>query len=267
MKKNKISWLEYMSALQQRTFTPEQLNREELKKLLNISYLTHAVFNHSIPWIYLLDYTRGQYLLTSSAVKTILGYEPRYFLEGGLSAILENYEKNHLRLFNEEIFPDRLQFLKKIPSEEHPNFIFSYNLRLKRHDGVYVDLLQRSCFVKSDEERNPLFSFGVLTNVNHYKNENPIIQIVEKINNTDVFGSTDVQLKKAYYLNREDQLFTKREREIMLWLADGLSCKEIADKLFISEHTVINHKTSMMRKTHSNNVAELVSFAIRNQLC
>lgn len=266
MGKSKTSWLDYMGALQQRSFTPDQLQTEGLEHILNINQHTHAVFNHSIPWIYLLDYTTCKYLLISKSMKIMLGYDPEYFLNGGVHTILENYQPGHLKLFNEEIFPDRLSILKKIPPSEHSNYIFSYNFQYKTKNGDFMNLLQRNCFVKSDINGNPLLSFGVITNINHYKKENPVIQVVEKINPNGFFNETSTVSKKVYYLNKEDTLFSKREKEILLWIADGLTSKEIADKLFISEYTVINHRRNMMQKCNARNIPELVSFAIRQEI-
>ncbi|HEV8506326.1 MAG TPA: helix-turn-helix transcriptional regulator [Chitinophagaceae bacterium] len=266
MAKNKTSWLSYMGALQKQSFTPEQLNTEGLEKILNINQVTNAVFNHSIPWIYLLDYTSGKYLLVSNSMKMMLGYDPNYFMSAGLSLTFENYHSKHMDLFNEEIFPDRLEILKKIPYQEHPNYIFSYNFQFKTRRGEYINLLQRNCFVKSDENGNPLLSFGVITNVNHYKSENPVIQVVEKIDNTEFLGGTKTISTKAYYMNKEDHLFTKREKELLCWIAAGFTSKEIADKLFISEYTVINHRRNMMSKANARNVTELICCAIKNQI-
>ncbi|GER67810.1 DNA-binding response regulator [Weizmannia acidilactici] len=47
----------------------------------------------------------------------------------------------------------------------------------------------------------------------------------------------------------DPKLFTKREREIMSLIAKGLSNKEIAKTLFISEGTVANYITSIFGKT------------------
>jgi DNA-binding NarL/FixJ family response regulator len=49
--------------------------------------------------------------------------------------------------------------------------------------------------------------------------------------------------------NLDGSMFTKREIEIMSLIAKGLSNKEIADKLFISEGTAKNHITSILNKT------------------
>lgn len=266
MGKNKTSWLEYMKALQQQCFTPNKLQIQDLDRVVNLNQQTNNIFNHCVPGMYLLDYTSGRYLLVSKSMKMMLGFDRDYFIEGGLSLTLENYQPEHLRVFNEEIFPDRLEVLKKIPCQEHSNYVFSYNFQFKTKKGNYINLLQRNCFVKSDEKGNPLLSFGVVTNVDHYKNENPIIQTVEKINATDYLGDSEIVLKKAYFMREEDRLFTKREKELLPWIADGLTSKEIADRLFISEYTVINHRRNMMEKCNAKNVTELISFAYRHRI-
>ncbi len=59
---------------------------------------------------------------------------------------------------------------------------------------------------------------------------------------------------------------TDREIEIIKLIAEGLSNKEIADKLFISHRTVDTHRTNMMNKLGLHNVAGIVRFAISNGL-
>jgi DNA-binding CsgD family transcriptional regulator len=266
MTKRSTTWAGYITDIQKRNFLPEELKIEGMEQILGLNQVTQAVFNHSIPWIYLLDYTSGRYMLISKSMKLMLGYEPEDFLNGGLEITFDNYENNHFRLFNEEIFPDRLKILRKIPPSEHPNYIFTYNLRYRSRKGSYINLLQRNCFVKSDEQGNPLLSFGVISNINYFKSDNPVIQVVEKINPEGFFDDTNTISKKSYFLNKEDSLFTRREKELLKWIAEGLTSKEIADKLFISEHTVIAHRRNMMTKSNSGNITELVSFAIKNQL-
>ncbi len=56
---------------------------------------------------------------------------------------------------------------------------------------------------------------------------------------------------------------TPREQEILRVLAEGLSVKEIADKLFISPKTVENHRTNIMKKLGLNSSIELARYAAR----
>lgn len=59
---------------------------------------------------------------------------------------------------------------------------------------------------------------------------------------------------------------TAREKEILHLLAEGLGNKEIADKLFISERTVVGHKSNLLAKTGTKSAISLLAFAIRNGL-
>ena len=56
---------------------------------------------------------------------------------------------------------------------------------------------------------------------------------------------------------------TPREQEVLRLLAEGLSAKEIADKLFISQKTVENHRTNIMNKLHLHSTVELIRYAAK----
>jgi len=52
-------------------------------------------------------------------------------------------------------------------------------------------------------------------------------------------------------------MLTERQRETVKWLAQGLSNKQIATQLGISEQTVKNHITGAMRACQVNNRVQL----------
>lgn len=67
--------------------------------------------------------------------------------------------------------------------------------------------------------------------------------------------------------SKEDKLnLTRREKEILQLLCEGLSNKEIADALFVSERTVLGHKTNLLTKTNTKNSLSLMAYAIKNKL-
>jgi two-component system response regulator NreC len=76
------------------------------------------------------------------------------------------------------------------------------------------------------------------------------------------------------YLGRKDEIteqetlepLTQREEEVLELLAGGLSNEEIAERLFISRHTVARHRENIMRKLKLHNRSELVKYAIRKGL-
>lgn len=63
-----------------------------------------------------------------------------------------------------------------------------------------------------------------------------------------------------------DLALTRRELEVLALLAEGLSNKEIGDRLFVSERTIVGHKSNLMAKTNTKNTVSLLAYAIRNGL-
>jgi DNA-binding NarL/FixJ family response regulator len=59
---------------------------------------------------------------------------------------------------------------------------------------------------------------------------------------------------------------THREREVVQQVAEGRINKEIAARLLISIKTVETHRASAMRKLKLRTTADLVRYAVRNQL-
>jgi len=59
---------------------------------------------------------------------------------------------------------------------------------------------------------------------------------------------------------------SRREKEILSKICEGLSNQEIADTLFISKRTVDKHRANLLGKTNSKNTASLILFAIKNKL-
>jgi DNA-binding NarL/FixJ family response regulator len=59
---------------------------------------------------------------------------------------------------------------------------------------------------------------------------------------------------------------TPRETQILKLISLAMTYKEIADRLYISDQTVMVHKKNIMRKLNMNNTAGLVKFALDHNL-
>ena len=56
---------------------------------------------------------------------------------------------------------------------------------------------------------------------------------------------------------------TPREQEIIRLVAQGITTKDISEKLFISAKTVTNHRANIMSKLDLHNTAELIRYAAK----
>jgi DNA-binding NarL/FixJ family response regulator len=70
-------------------------------------------------------------------------------------------------------------------------------------------------------------------------------------------------LKRATITDVAYGALTHREQEILRLLAEGLSSKEIAERLYISPKTVENHRANIMRKLDLHSTMELIRYAAR----
>jgi two-component system nitrate/nitrite response regulator NarL len=61
----------------------------------------------------------------------------------------------------------------------------------------------------------------------------------------------------------EDSVLTRREFEILQLVAEGLSNKEIANELTITEGTVKNHVHNALEKLHLTNRVQAAAYAVR----
>jgi Response regulator containing a CheY-like receiver domain and an HTH DNA-binding domain len=59
---------------------------------------------------------------------------------------------------------------------------------------------------------------------------------------------------------------TKREKEILNQIAEGLTNNQIAEKLFISPLTVDSHRKNLLTKLNVNNTASLIRYAMEHGL-
>jgi two-component system NarL family response regulator len=58
-------------------------------------------------------------------------------------------------------------------------------------------------------------------------------------------------------------VLTARELEVLKLVARGMSNREVAEKLYISENTVKNHVRNILEKLHSHSRMEAVMYAVR----
>lgn len=80
-----------------------------------------------------------------------------------------------------------------------------------------------------------------------------VLEVLDKENSTKTFTCGGIRL-------------SKRELEVIEFVAMGFSNKEIADKMFLSVHTVLTHRKNIMGKLGLKNTAGLVVFAVQNGL-
>ena len=122
-------------------------------------------------------------------------------------------------------------------------------------EEIIMDVLRagvRGFVLKSDTEKHLLAALDSLSNHRSY------------------FSGAISDTLLSQFLERKPYAqassLTHREREVVQQVAEGRINKEIAARLNISLKTVETHRASAMRKLKLRTTADLVRYAVRNQL-
>jgi len=102
--------------------------------------------------------------------------------------------------------------------------------------------------------------------------KNELLEAINTVARGDNYFSEEI--KKTYQdslfkrENTQDQVpeLSKREIEVLSEIINELTTREIAEKLFISQHTVESHRKNMLSKLGARNTAGLVKYALENGL-
>ena len=256
--------LSYLKHLENVHFREREIDVDKVTGILNsIESLSRAFF-YSAPSFFILDYTRREYIKLSNYGALSMGYRSRDFIDGGLDFILDIYQKDDFACMNHNIFTHVVEFLKSKPQEDHDKYLFTHNYRWKKKDGTFATILQKRSFITSPVTGLPLISFGSCLDVSSFNHDHKMVHVIDKMTGRDNNIILENITTDFFFPDAEETLLTKREKEILYWMADGLSSKQMADKLFIAENTIANHRKNILQKTNSKNVAELIRYAINN---
>ena len=113
-----------------------------------------------------------------------------------------------------------------------------------------------------------------------------IIKLIDRNKDKDFFKETDCYIdindSKNNIVNKIKDIVTpflqtekiivtnsvlsNREKDVLRYIALGMTNKEVADKLFISVHTVVSHRKNITKKLDIHTVSGLTIYAVLNKI-
>ena len=132
---------------------------------------------------------------------------------------------------------------------------------------VALTMLNESTYIKK------MLEAGAYGYVLKTTDKDELISVIHKVFSGEKHLSPDVNsLLINNFTDRSSssktplESLTKREREILVLIAQGLTDKEIAEMVFLSPLTIITHRKNLLSKLGLKNKVELARFAIENRL-
>jgi DNA-binding CsgD family transcriptional regulator len=237
------------------------------KEVIQLMRQADAIPRMLLPFkgiIHVIDYTQRRHVALSGDSKGMMGFDARDVIENGLEFVISIFHKDDFKIYDQNIFGQAMDFLRQTPQEDHSQYLFTYSYRMKRADGKWVQIYQQGSYITDPKTKLPLYGIALVTDISPLKKGTSMIFSIDKKKDEESRFDHHNILTQHYYPDPGESRLSKREREILGRLADGLSSKQIADKLHLSENTIVNHRKNILRKTNTKNVAELIRYAINS---
>ncbi|MDY6971487.1 MAG: response regulator transcription factor [Thermodesulfobacteriota bacterium] len=211
--------------------------------------------------------------------KTILIVDDHPLFREGLKAIIERQDGNY------EVFGETGNGREAIRmAEQHKPDLVVMDISLPDINGIDVTREIRSCvpdtpvmivsmhskidyiaeafqagatgyLVKESAAAGLLKGLDAISNGEYFLDKSLSRQVVNQLMESP---ARDKNIRDNPY-----NTLTPREQEVMRMLAEGLSPKGVAEKLFISPKTVENHRANIMSKLDLHSTVELVRYAAK----
>ena len=106
---------------------------------------------------------------------------------------------------------------------------------------------------------------GALGYVTKSSNKSEMFEAIETVVTGKIFVCKEIQENLSKQVFEDDETpdiskLSEREVDVLKLIKDGLSSKEIADKLFLSSRTVEVHRSNILKKLNLKNTASLLKF-------
>lgn len=217
--------------------------------------LTNSIVSTGPFYYYVIDFYDMSVSNVSDSIYDIHGLIPENVI---FNDVLNTIHPDDIDFVaNAEMFITKF-FAERIPREKLLSYKMNYSFRSRIKTGEYALLNHQAIMLSLDENGRSGKSLNIHTRIDHLSTVN-----TRKISLIGLNGEPS-------YMNisLEDDItslpyFSKREKEILKLIAEGLNSNEIAEKLFIAVMTVKKHRQNILSKTKCKNITQLIKECTR----
>jgi DNA-binding CsgD family transcriptional regulator len=208
----------------------------------------------------IMDMRTSSFVYVSRNSVQMLGYTSEEVIAKGFHLTLSLIHPDDIKEYM-EVTKVIWEFLIALPVSQRKYYKTSVDFRIRNKDDIYKRVLQQNTALQTDRAGNIVLLLMVVSDISHLKKETGISAAIisTKHDGFLVWDASDTQLKSQV-------AFSRREREIIKFLAEGFSSRQVAEKLNVSEFTVSTHRRNMLKKTRLSNTRALVRFALNHGL-
>ena len=207
--------------------------------------------------------TTQKYPFVSKNFETTLGLDRTKMAEIGSSYWFSHFHPEDLPVWMKALEDLMIFTMTEVPVEDRDKLNYTWNYRVRDSNNNYHNIIEHQTPTYFDELGKPIIGIAHGSVIGNGEKK-PIICSIKKLNKNNEYET-------LYYKNYAQKLIesssiSNRELDIIRLLANNNSSKEIAEKLFISYHTVNTHRKNILKKLNLNSTVQLTHYCVSNQL-
>ncbi len=215
------------------------------------------------PYYYMvLDHKTMQYASIGGAVEQILGIKAEEMKGKPMGEYIMEciHPEDVMPFFN--FAKMVIDYAETLTIAERFKLKWNFYYRAIDRSGKMKYIIHQGQPLLTDEKGILLASLEFFSDISHIRNDNtPMLSLLNLNDDKNQLFFTYKADEISSKLNPRISLLTKRENEIVRYLSEGYTSKQIAYHINISTVTVNNHRQNMLRKTNTSSTAELVKYA------
>jgi DNA-binding NarL/FixJ family response regulator len=96
--------------------------------------------------------------------------------------------------------------------------------------------------------------------------QDELIMAIETVTQGEIYLSDEASATIENQNSAKTPIITRREKEVLLLISEGMTNHEIAEKLFVSTTTVDTHRKNLLAKFEAKNTASLIRLATQSNV-
>lgn len=251
-------WKE-MYSRQVKEYRPFEIS-EDFKRFSSIFALGNS-------FVYIVNLYNFELEYVSESVEAFVAKSPKEIKIKDLLQTVVTEELESINLKSQVISDFYTSFLDKENVLNYKN-MFSY--RMIDFQGKKRSMLYQAFPLSVLKDGTPEHVFCIQTDISHLHVSSTNSVSFINMNGGKSFFNVDISEGKFDPHNADTQnkhyseLFSEREKEIVVMLSRGLNAEQIAEELNLSHHTIKTHRRNILQKSGCTNTTELVAKCLIN---
>lgn len=237
-------------------WNPNRIAKDHTSYQISFDDLMNSIISTGQFYFYIMDFFDMSLSHISPAIAEIHGFNPETVSFNDILGAIHTDDVDFVA--KAEAFSTQF-FYKKIGYDKLLNYKISYSFRFRLENGEYALFNHQSLMLSLDDNGGLGKSLNIHTRIDHLSNLNTHKISLIGLNGEPSFMNLIIEGENE---NQDLKEFSKREIDIIKHISNGLNNAEIAEKLFISAFTVKKHRSNILTKSDTKNMALLIKNCI-----